>query len=376
MKILFAQLRKPPCESRFFDRLGKAFNNLNEVTFHLGSAEITFGIGTESKNTEKLLPVFRWPGNGLGDSMKNLLRLLDSVNRIRPDVLIFSSPEISLLLPIIKISFPCITIIFDLQENHGRNIRHQIHPSRPRKIHGAAVDFLVWWGMIFSSRIWLAEKVFSKQLNYFPSKTKIFENLAPLFYCPGTLKIAPWIFCFTGFITRESGITTALGLMDLIFRQEPRAKLLICGYCPDASLRREIMNHPLILFTNDPERWASSAEILACMKMSSAQLMPYFESKANAGKTPSKWYASLAAGLPVWHWKNSILDLPLKEKIGFGLDMKNPDPDFYPDWLNFFNKFSFSPRTGEWNTDIEEIKKEVLRHFPYGEITKESTEAD
>ena len=356
MKVLLAQFRKPPVESRFFDRIGAVLARSGMMVLSAGNGNIKFDKPDDS--TICILPVFQWPASS--GNWQNLQRLWQLMLCERPAVLIYSSPEISLLIPLIRLVFPGLEIVFDLQENHGLNFRKQTYRPSAAFLFAAAADLLVWLGRTGSHRIWLAEKIYQTQFPGMKRKSGLVENFPSWRYTRQAMQIEnPFALCFTGFISRESGILQAIELVKTLRQNNPAYHLLVCGYCADSRLREEILQHPFIHCTKPLESWASDEDIFCCMQKSAAQLMAYEETEANLDKTPSKWYASLACGLPVWYNLSTGLDLPERDRIGFPIDFRHPGPDLNERWMQFLKNFQPDYKQERWEGFVHLIEKEM-----------------
>jgi hypothetical protein len=359
MKVLLAQFRKPPVESRFFERLGTAFREGGFTVASAGCRTIPFYRMPED---EPSVHALFDAGSGIVSSFRNLQKLHHLIGRELPGILVFCSPEISLLLPLLRLQFPECRIVFDLQENHCLNIRAQLHNRRPRRLHGLIAGLLVRMAIRFSHRVWMAESVYQKQLPRAAKKAFLIENRPIRQLAEPASPEHHWLLSFTGFITEESGIRRAIRMVEILAKQRPNARLLVCGYCPDENLRLEINRHPLVNCLMPADQWASDAQIRRCLLNSKAQLMPYFETAANEEKSPSKWFSSLALNVPVWYQSNSVLSLPEKDRIGFPVDFDAPDENLINRWEEFCR--SFQPETNRnsfWSFDMEGFRNEIQK---------------
>ena len=357
MKVLLAQFRKPPTESRFFERIGKALAPYFQEWNSAGCRDVAF-INPE-KSHSGILPLFQSGKGNFSEMTGNLLRLKDLLAAQKPDMLIFCNPETALLLPLIRLLLPECRVVFDLQENHGLNIRQQIHNPRSRIFSAAIADLLVRTACLFSHRVWLAEKIYITQLPFAAKNSFLLENRPYRNAFHRESPDSPWLFAFTGFISEESGIRRAFLFLDAMAAKRPQVKLLICGYCPDPEIRREIRRHPLVECCSPPERWASDAEIRNCLLRASAQLIPYFETQANEGKTPSKWFSSLALAIPVLYNINSVLHLPEKELLGFPVNFDSPEPGTAENWEIFYRNFLSPEKSSGFEFNQKQFKDEL-----------------
>ena len=359
MHVLLAQFKKPASETRFSDRIGLALWKLG-LDVHSAGVLIP-GSEMARKKSVELKAIFH-KTNSLSTLLRNLSSLYSEVAIQKPDLLIFSNPEASILLPLLKVIQPELKIVFDLQENHGLNLRKQSHPYRLRWLKAVASDFLVRMGFFLTDRIWLAEKVYEKQLNPPAKKFICLENKPVLKQAPANLHRQDYAFSFTGFITRESGIMRAVHFVNQLRNWNPIWKLKVCGYCPDEPLRKEIISHDFVEFVR-PDQWASQEEISNCIINSDGMLMPYIETEANNGKTPSKWFLATALRVPVVYNAGTQLQLPRSSSSGLSVDFDNPDAGFETRWKVFRNNFKPAAPHEDFFFREEIIREEIIRLF-------------
>jgi hypothetical protein len=360
VKVLLSQFRKPATETRFYDRIGRSLSIIFPVEVASAGA-ILKARKSESLYPIRLLPVFK-RGNSIVIIFKNLGLLMDLLNRERPDLLIICNPEAAFLLPLVRTLMPGMKIVFDLQENHSLNLLKQKHLDSGRLLPAAAADFLIWLACRFADRIWLAETIYKSQMRIPASKSICLENKPGLFQMENTEEVNPYLFSFTGFISRESGILRAIRFILQLRSHHPEYRLQICGYCPEEALVKEILSYPFIEYAY-PDSWASEQTILSCLTSSCGMLMPYEETEANSGKTPSKWFLARAAGVPVLYDSKTALNLPDQSAIGFAVDFDNPDPTFFSAWKKFREEFRQLPSSSEHFFADDLIRDEMLRLF-------------
>ncbi len=353
MKLLLAQFRKPPCETRFYDKIGNAIAAMGNTVLSAGNNIPS--INHSKYPNIKLLPIFS--GRAVEDrsTMKDLLLLWHLILNEKPDVLIYSSPEIGLILPLLRIS-TSTRIIFDIQENHQLNIQKQHFKSRKRGLYSILAKILIQFGLKFCHRIWLAECIYETQLSIPANKAATIENKAASFpSIDFDAKTEETYFCFSGFISRESGVIRAINFVNQIRKIRPEIKLRVCGYCPDKNLRKEIQDVDFVEYKH-PEYWESASEIHQMVKNSMGLLMPYYETESNAGKTPSKWFDSIVLSKPVLIPLHHQFKLPFENSIGYQVDFQQPAQNDFKAILQFIDNWP------EKKSDVE--GKEVCLFDP------------
>jgi glycosyltransferase involved in cell wall biosynthesis len=345
MKVLLAQFRKPPCETRFYDKIGVAIAAKGNTVLSAGNNIPSITL-SENPNI-KLLPIFSSRAGEDRSTMKDFLLLWHLILNEKPDVLIYTSPEIGLLLPLLRIC-TSTRIIFDIQENHQLNIQKQHFKSRKRGWYSILAKILVHFGLKFCHRIWLAERIYETQLPIPANKAATIENKAASFpLIDFNAKNEEPYFCFSGFISRESGVIRAINFVNQIRKIRPEIKLRVCGYCPDKNLRNEIQGVDFVDYEH-PESWESASEIHQMVKNSIGVLMPYYETESNAGKTPSKWFDALSLSKPVLIPLHHKFMLHFENSIGYQVDFQHPAQNDFKAILQFVDNWP------EKKSDVED----------------------
>ena len=363
MKVLLAQFRKPACETRFYDKIGAAIAASGYTVLSAGN-DIPSS-ANPGNPIIKLLPIFSSRAAEDGSVVKDLLLLWQVINNEKPDFLIYTSPEIGLLLPLLRLC-SSTKIIFDIQENHFLNIKKQHFSDRKGRLHSFMARILVQLGLKFSHRIWLAERIYETQLPIPANKATSIENKAGFFpRVNPELKQEGSFFCFSGFISRESGVIRAINFIKVLRKHRPEIKLRIHGYCPDKKLRDEIQQEDFVEFKN-PHLWASAGEIHQTLRDSLGILMPYYETESNAGKTPSKWFDALSLHKPVLIPLHTKFNLPRAESMSFSVDFQNPEENNFESILHFIDNWSkvdslLEEEKEKWRFDPLPVQLEILR---------------
>jgi glycosyltransferase involved in cell wall biosynthesis len=185
-----------------------------------------------------------------------------------------------------------------------------------------------------------AEHIYQDQLPFIGLPGLILENKAPVAWnVQRQLPQPERKILFSGFISRESGILTALALWKKSTLSQKSWTLEIIGYCPSEELRNQIKdetrNLPEVTI-QDLSIWHSDLEIEACLKTSFAILATYRESIANAGKVPTKfWEAGFLGRWIVCSHRSAFLPL-LNEGFPiahFQEDARDP-LGFLEEWYN------------------------------------------
>jgi glycosyltransferase involved in cell wall biosynthesis len=328
MKVVLAQTQKPPFETRIYDKIANSLLAINHLEIQILGADKFESI--EKNNLIKLLPVFITK-RGLISRFYNLKVFWHYLLKVNPDILIVCSPELLLPAVIYKLAFGK-RLILDIQENYRLNFSHQFEYQKFNWINLPQLTTLYFsWFYPFIDRCWLAEKVYKYQLGIPNLKSEVFENKVSEKWV-GLDKNNPekktgLKFLFSGLITEESGILTAIDFFKAFQIQFTNARLTIVGYIPNQNLRNKIQsyeNQDLGIKILDCTDWVSSQHILEKFSQSDVLLLSYKETEANKGKVPTKYFEARFTGKPVLCQKNGIFSkLVLESKAGFEVDFQN-----------------------------------------------------
>lgn len=303
MKILLAQTLKPAWETRLAEKILPGFDPMaNKEIVVLGASSFPLIVPAGFESTH-FKPFFKkgpgWVGRLWFQSQFFSYLILHI-----PDVILLASPE---LLPVSFLFrlFYGVKIIWDVQENFALNWSAQSHRSDFSKsiFPPIASQFLSWAAKSCDGVIF-AEGIYQKDVKKLKGNYVVLQNKVPnrwLSVSPKGEVVPEPYFLFSGVLTRESGVITALNFMKKWTSFFPEWKLLIAGYCPDSALRRElsdwVRNYGWVKWVGDGF-WLDSLEIKYLVAESRGILMPYRESKANFGKRPTKWFESRFVGKP------------------------------------------------------------------------------
>lgn len=295
MKILLAHTLKPAWEVRLAEKILPGFFPFSEVEIVvLGSAGF---LSMPLTDDEKIsfIPFFQRKPGWLG-RLWFQSQYVSYLIHNSPDVILIASPE---LLPI-SLAYSLFfgaKIIWDVQENYSLNWKDQTIGNQWAKfIFLPLVSFILSVCAKHCHGLILAEKIYEKDFKNVSGKREILENGVSKrwqsFSSNEDLNSVPY-FLFSGVLTRESGVISALEFMKNWIIFFPEWKLYLAGFCPNQELRMEIMHW---IHKNDWVKWVSngswmnSYEIKNLIIESKAVLMPYRETEANRGKRPTKWF--------------------------------------------------------------------------------------
>lgn len=314
MRVLLAQTQKPPTENRIFHKLGKSLAEIPGFKVEILGSNL-HDEGSEKSDQISLKPIFAHKF-GWRQALNRWLRFWTQLSLSNPDIVIICSPDLLPVGLLYKWLFGKI-LIWDMQENYQLNVQHQL--SFNDRFQSFKVKMANWITRIsiwFSDQVWLAEKIYQNQLpQKVRIKTVILENKVAVDWANplgSYLTINPYpYFLFSGVITEESGVLTAIEWMESWTNRFPEWKLKLCGYCPNDNLRKQLehlkINKNWLQFDR-LNNWKSDMEIRSHLLNCAAILMPYRESEANRNKRPTKWFEAIWANKAALVQKNGHWD--------------------------------------------------------------------
>ncbi|HRH35526.1 MAG TPA: hypothetical protein PKY12_10720 [Catalimonadaceae bacterium] len=364
MRIVLAQILKPSSETRIFEKLGitLAENAFLDIQIW-GSDLFTSNPSTYLPNI-RALPVFSQK-KGLSNRIRNLGQFWNLLQKSEPDVIICSSPDLVLIALIYRL-FRFSFIILDLQENHSLNFKFQsVYNKWNFRLTRGLISFVQKWILKKVDQIWIAEEIYYQQLiapikisnwNLFENKVPVHWETSPI--SENRLPQLPY-FLFSGVITTESGIERAILWMEYWTKTHPDWTLKVCGYCPDPVLTQRLFKIQAVkpwLILMDIENWKTSNEIRNELIGCEAVLMPYYESFANLGKKPTKWFEARWAGKPALIQKNGQW-----KKLEGTIEVDFNSPEFCNPEMTLLEMRSFSntnSNSSDWLFEREKLKSE------------------
>ena len=339
-KILLAQLKKPPFETRIFDKIGKSLSDSGNFRITILGNSIPSDSNYQIPLNVRLLPIFQSRAHS-NRILTDLLRFQTILYSELPDIVIVCAPEL-LAQAVVYGVIRKKSVILDLQENFPFNYSYQAVYRWPlNKLLRLASSSYFSLMLPFVQKVWLAERVYLGQLGL--TDASVIENKIPSFWQTADSNLIQTrsdYFLFSGYITEESGVLKALDFFLSFQKAFPTLQLIIVGYCPSESLREKLKviadyNHGIQLIGMD--KWVVSASVFDFLKSARAVLMPYNETKANAGKIPTKLFESASLHIPVI--------LPLKSQFLANqaiLNFPALEADFTKAEINDFQKIYFN----------------------------------
>ncbi|WP_258105019.1 hypothetical protein [Marinoscillum sp. MHG1-6] len=300
-KIFIASVLKPVDDVRHYHKLACSLAKAKKYQIFI------LGKGTQKKSPDKSI-TFYPTGNFSRKSIRRLLvqiHFLYRLIRLQPTLLIICTPELLPIAAIMK-AFLGFPIIYDVQENYGRNINHQKEYTsfskfllRPlagllEKLSTSTVDHFL-----------LAEQAYQKELKLEPDETTILENKSlPPIHVPTFKewsKSKPLKMLFSGSISEYSGVLNAIELFDAISQIHKKSELLIIGSYQDRNLANQLFDYAngcKDITLNIQHHSVDHQYILQAIEASDLGIIGYQPNEVNASRIPTKLFEYSGHGLP------------------------------------------------------------------------------
>ena len=321
-KIFFASTLKPIDDIRMFYKLGLSLNSTNYELHFFGQTNNSL---KQSPNNIHLHPLKKF-------SRKSLFRLLTpwilllKLIKVKPHILVINSTELLQLIFLYRIILG-VKILYDIQENHKKNILHQnVYPRFIKPLFASSIRIMETIASLFISHFILAETSYEKELKFIGNRFTTLQNKSLIKQLQKThiTNTKNPTFIFTGTIAIEFGIQEAIQLFENYSKENPLAQLHIIGKIPQLyteTLLKEyqIKNSRIKLFINkNPidhkliEDHIRTADFAFCT---------YQNNKSFEGKTPTKVFEYLGSQLPMITFSDlSFSSLILENNAGIILE--------------------------------------------------------
>lgn len=301
-KILLAHLKKPPYETRIFDKIGKALAISGDLQISILGNSIAALSEFQIPANIRLYSLFqsRAHSSQIGT---DLLRFQTFLHSELPDVVVVCSPELLGQAVIYSLIYKR-TVVLDMQENYPFNYSYQETYQWPANTVLKLLSATYLSALLpFVHKVWYAEKVYIDQFR--TSRFSLIENKIAHSQKTADSRLTSKIsnyFLFSGYLTEESGVLRALEFFTLYKFSVPEMELVIAGYCPSERMQsilrsRADLNRSIHLVGID--HWVLSDHIFEILKSARAVLMPYNETKANKGKIPTKLFEAASFQIPI-----------------------------------------------------------------------------
>jgi hypothetical protein len=363
IKILIASVLKPVDDVRSFQKIGRSLAQTNKYAVNI--------IGFKSKkinNCENISfhPIFNFKRTSL-PRLTASWKYYKTYLKVKPQVIIISSPELLIVTYIIKILFGT-TILYDVQENYRLNIRYgNNYPSLLKPILTAALKLTEHFSRYLVSGYILAEKAYEWELPFLKGRNyAVIENkvLIP----DGKAHAHPISFAnnsaikmiYTGTIGREYGTLEGINLVKKLHQINSNLTLTVVGYAADSQylelIKQSIISSSFIKLVggNQP---VPHDEIIEAIQHSDMAILPYDVNPNIKNRIPTKFYDYLAYHKPMIISKNTLWQEMLSPyPAALFVDFKRIEPKYLLQLLNNAIFYELPPNKDiYWDSEAQKL---------------------
>ncbi len=310
IKILIASVLKPVDDVRSFHKIGRSLAQTNKYDVNI--------IGFKSKKINKhknisFHPIYDFKRTSIS-RLASSWKFYKSYLKVKPQVIIVSSPELLIVTYIIRILFGT-TILYDIQENYEQNLKYGSTYSKFLKpFLNTILKVVEHSSRYFVSYYLLAERVYEDQLDFVKGKKcLILENKAlrpsnDVTYALVSFSTSqPISIVYTGTIGKEYGTLEGIAFVKKLLLINSNISLKVIGYSADEQylklINKSIESIPFIQLIGGKEPVPYS-EITEAIHQSDMAILPYEVNTNIKQRIPTKFYDYMAYNKPMIVSKN------------------------------------------------------------------------
>ncbi|MBL0744200.1 hypothetical protein [Chryseolinea lacunae] len=298
-RIVLASVLKPVNDTRMFEKLGCSLATVYDVHI-LGTAAntpISQGVTMHGHAPFRRMSLQRFG---------RVFAVMRKAWRLSPDVFMVCTHELLWAAVVVKLFTGC-KVVYDVQENYGRNIRYGMaFPAPLRLLIAAWVRAKEWMTRPFVSWFFLAEAGYENEIRFPGKHVTVLENKAILPAMPSQPRKpfghAPITLLFSGTLAHTTGVFTAIDLARALHACDARVSLHIIGYCAMPAvlqqLKDTIAQHPFITLTGG-DQLVPHPEIVSAIEHADVGIVAYPPNPSTANAIPTKLYEYMGHSLPM-----------------------------------------------------------------------------
>ncbi len=360
-RIVIASLLKPVDDTRMFEKLGQTLAEEAEV--HIIGYPSQGIVNHPTIIFHPLAPFNRLSIPRITSPWKVFRKML----KIKPDTFIITTHELLVAGVLAKI-FLSYRLIYDVQENYGRNILYTTaFPKLLRPFIAAFVRCKEYLTSPFVNHFLLAERGYEEELN-FPGKRKtVIENKTKKVETRAHKKNDGHInLLFTGTLAETTGVFTAIELAQRLHNEDASIRLMLIGYCSLKEtlekIKDEISDKDFIKLIGG-DQLVPHAEIVSQIQSHDFGIIAYSENPSIVNSIPTKLYEYLGYQLPIllvdhntqWIDRTKFYQAALP----FNVSMLKPDEFLHQmRTQSFYNSI---PTDVFWDSEAEKLKRIMLK---------------
>lgn len=359
--IAIVSLLKPINDTRSYEKMAKSLAATAAYSITLIGANPSDIKGFNIPKNIELLPLPTFKRLGLKRFLMPLI-VFRYLIKLKPELVVVNTFELLIVTITNQIIFGG-KIVYDLQENYFKNLVFQNnYPPIIKHILAGLIRIKELLLSPFIHHYILAERGYKQELSFIGNRFIIVENKAIVgeqFHQKKT-NSNNVKFLFTGNISENSGVLTALSFYNRIRKAIPNSSLTIIGHCPSSSFLKKLQNEAkeeveLIVSSTPVDHSKITEQITQC----DFGIVSYKINPSNENCMPTKVFEYLAYGLPIISHPGTIwTDYALKFNACIPLCFEQVNTDKVAGQLQEFNN-SDEPKNIDEVKWISEEKKFV-----------------
>jgi hypothetical protein len=298
-RIVIASVLKPVDDTRMTGKIGRSLADTGEYDIHI------IGYPSEANPPAQSNLTFHPTSRFKRLSFKRLLlywQIRSKIIALRPHLLIITTHELLAAAISTKMATGC-KVIYDVQENYYRNIRHT--NAFPPILRNLIAGYVRLKERMFASAIdhfFLAEQSYSSEASFFGNRFTVVENKVRKTPAHRNKERDTSKILFSGTLSESTGVFIATDLAVQLHSMDPSITLTIIGYCAQKRefdrLKSKIREHAFIKLIGG-DRLIPHDEILTEIDKAGAGIISYPPNPSTSHSIPTKLFEYLGNGLPI-----------------------------------------------------------------------------
>ncbi len=340
--IVVASVLKPVDDVRLYEKFALSLSQTNKYDIKI--------IGFSTKNTPsqsniKYYPIFKF-------KRLSIHRVVAPINywiclrKLQPDLIIVTTAELLPVSCIYKMLFRC-KVIYDVQENHYKNIIYNNHypflfkwflafmVRGSESIFKNSVDYIIYAERCYEQELGFTSKIFSVLENkYKPIKSASVGKSASIRN-----------FLYSGTISENYGIFEAIAVFRSLYELDDKLHLTIIGHCsykPTLIKLKNLVKESKNIQLVSGEEPVAHDQIVDQILHSDLGIIAYRSNPSTKNCIPTRMYEYLALQLPMIIPHNPAWEkICIHYKAAISIDFLNNHP---AELMETINQYDFYPQ--------------------------------